>query len=97
MLKRYVKQAPLIAQILANPTIKNATRMISDTDIELVLEILDILMPFDEATKKISGSLVIPLVAIIEALKNRSTKHSAAKILSQKLLDSLKDRSAKIL
>ena len=61
--------------------------MISGTDIELVSEILDNLMLFDEATKEISGreyitgSLVILLVTIIEnALKNLSPKHSAAKV-----------------
>lgn len=104
MLKRFITLSPLIAQVLANSTIKNAPRMICGADIELVSEILDILMPFDEATKEISGSeyitgsLVIPLVTIIEsALKNLNPKHSAAKVLSQKLLSSLKDRSAKIL
>lgn len=104
MLKRFVKMSPLIAQVLASPSIKNAPRMISGADIEFLSEILNILMPFDEATKEISGSeyitgsLVIPLVTILEsALRNLNLKHSAAKVLSQKLLSSLKDRSVKVL
>nr|XP_022910900.1 zinc finger BED domain-containing protein 4-like [Onthophagus taurus] len=103
MLKRFVKLAPLIVQILTNPSIKNAPRMVSGADIQLVSEVLNIFMPFDEATKEISGSdyitgsLVISLLTIIETtLKNNNSKHNAAKILCQKL-SSLQEKGVKVL
>ncbi|GBN25223.1 hypothetical protein AVEN_114265-1 [Araneus ventricosus] len=56
--------------------------MISGADTELVSEIFDRSIPFDEATKKILGteyiigSLVIPQVIVIEsALKNSNPQH----------------------
>lgn len=79
MFKRFLNMCPLIAQVLANPTIKNTLRMISGANIELLSEILDILSPFDEATKEISeskyitGDLVITLVTIIESALKIST------------------------
>ncbi|GBN30965.1 hypothetical protein AVEN_274068-1 [Araneus ventricosus] len=50
MLKRFVKLSPLITQVLVNPTIKNAPRIIPGADIEFVSEILSL----DEAAKDIS-------------------------------------------
>lgn len=71
---------------------------------ELISEILDILMPFDEATNKISGSEYITgnLVSLLWSSQKMHWKISTLnivlpKVLSQRLLNSLKDRSAKIL
>ncbi|GBM53294.1 hypothetical protein AVEN_164837-1 [Araneus ventricosus] len=96
MLKGFVKLSTPTAQVSVYPTIKNAPRMI-----ELTSEILDILTPFGEATKEILGSeyiigsLITPLATIIESVLNiLNPKQSVAKVLFEKFLSCLKDRSA---
>lgn len=106
MLQRFVKLSRFIAQVLASPNIRNAPRMLSGDDIELISEIVSILAPFDEATKEISGSnyitgsLIIPLITCIESKlikASENNKYGASKVLSTKLISSLKARSPKLL
>lgn len=104
VLKRFLELIPMITPIMATCSIENAPCMISDADLELLREILDILKLFDQAAKEIScndyimGSLVIPLVINLEkTLENRRLEHEASRMLSQKLLSSLADKKPKLL
>ncbi|XP_030762679.1 zinc finger BED domain-containing protein 4-like [Sitophilus oryzae] len=103
MLSRFINLYPYVARVLANPNLKlkNAPRMLSGDEIDLLSEIVEILKPFKQATTEISGSdyltgsLVLPMISCIEsALSTIKPTSEMSKILLKKLEDSLGIRCA---
>ncbi|CAH0562783.1 unnamed protein product [Brassicogethes aeneus] len=101
MLSRFVTLYPYVARVLASPSIKlkNAPRMLSGNEIELLSEIVNILKPFKQATTEISGSdyitgsLVLPMISCIDsALATIKPTNEISTMLLRKLQVSLESR-----
>ena len=56
MVLRFMKLAPYITRVLVSPELKKAPHMFSGSEIDLLTEVARILMPFNEATKEVSGT-----------------------------------------